>query len=95
MQLATSVSMTDTQLVSAAKPRARKNTMPTMRPTPPMEANTRGRLMKVRLGLLAMPSTPRNTYTEGMIMMPARKATPVSKISIWPLALFRSTSSFT
>ena len=52
MQLATSVSITETQLVRAAKPRARKNTTPTIRPTPPMAANTRGRLMKVRLGPL-------------------------------------------
>ena len=58
MQLATKVYMTDTQLVNAAKPKVKKNTMPTMRPTPPMEANTRGRLMKVRLGPLATPSVP-------------------------------------
>lgn len=50
MQLATSVSMTDTQLVSAAKPSARKNTAPTTRPTPPIAAKTFGRLMNVRLG---------------------------------------------
>ena len=50
MQLATSVSMTDTQLVRAAKPSARKNTTPMIRPTPPMAAKTLGRLIKVRLG---------------------------------------------
>ena len=62
MQLATScVSMTDTQLVSAAKPSARKNTAPTTRPTPPIAAKTFGRLMNVRLGPLDMPSVPRKT----------------------------------
>ena len=61
MQLATSVSMTDTQLVSAAKPSARKNTAPMTRPTPPIAAKTFGRLMNVRLGPLAMPSVPRKT----------------------------------
>ena len=53
--------MTDTQLVSAAKPSARKNTAPMTRPTPPIAAKTFGRLMNVRLGPLDMPSVPRKT----------------------------------
>ena len=40
------------------------------------------------------PLEPKD-YTSGMIMAPARRATPVSKISIWFTALLRFTSGFT
>ena len=38
--------------------------------------------INIRLGPEAIPSFPRNTKTAGMIIIPARNATPVSKISI-------------
>ena len=82
MQFATSVSMTETQEVSAAKASIRKNAMPMIRPNPPMASNTFGREIKVRLGPEAIPSVPRNTNTAGMIIIPDRKATPVSNSSI-------------
>ena len=87
--------MTETQDVSAAKPIIRKNATATGRPRTPMASKTLGSEIKIRLGPEAMPSVPRNTNTAGMIIIPARKATPVSKISIWLVALFRLTSFFT
>ena len=52
------------------------------RPNTPMASNTFGSEMNTRLGPEAIPSFPRKTKTAGMIIIPARKATPVSKISI-------------
>ena len=95
MQLATRVSITETQEVSAANPIIRKKAIATGCPRAPIASNTLGNEMKIRLGPEAMPSVPRNTNTAGMIIIPARKATPVSKISIWFVALFRLTSFFT
>ena len=83
MQLATMVSRTETQLVSAAKAAMRKNARPTNRPRVGIEAKTLGSEMNIRLGPAFMPSTPSKTKIDGMIMRPARSATPVSKYSIW------------
>ena len=49
----------------------------------PKAARAFGREMNIRLGPALMPSTPMKVYTAGTIIMPARKATTVSKISIW------------
>ena len=87
--------MTETQEVNAAKPIIRKNAIATGRPKMPIASNTFGSEIKIRLGPEAMPSVPRNTNTAGMIIIPARKATPVSKFSIWFVALFRLTSFLT
>ena len=61
MQLATRVSITDTQEVRAAKPSIRKKAAPTRRPTRPMDWNTLGRETKVRLGPKVIPSVPKKT----------------------------------
>ena len=74
--------MTDTQEVSAANPIIRKNAIATGRPNTPMASKTFGSEINIRLGPEAIPSFPRNTKTAGMIIIPARNATPVSKISI-------------
>ena len=95
MQFATSVSITDTHEVSAAKPSIKKNAIPTKRPAAPIEANTFGSERNVRLGPEVIPSVPRKTNTAGMIIRPDKKATPVSKISIWLMDLLKFTSSFT
>ena len=47
-----------------------------------MAANTLGREMNIKLGPALIPSVPEKTKTAGMIMAPAKRATPVSKISI-------------
>ena len=47
-----------------------------------LAAKTFGRETNIRLGPAPIPSVPENTNTAGMIMAPARNATPVSKISI-------------
>ena len=82
MQLATRVSITETQEVSAANPIIRKKAIAAGRPKIPMASKTFGSEMKIRLGPEAIPSFPRNTKTAGMIIIPARNATPVSKSSI-------------
>ena len=74
--------MTDTQDVSAANPIIRKNAIAAGRPNTPIASNTFGSDMKIKLGPEAIPSFPRKTNTAGMIIIPARIATPVSKISI-------------
>jgi len=66
---------------AAAKIINKKNKAPQILP-PAMELNTFGSVIKIRLGPEAIPSVPRNTNTAGMIIIPARNATPVSKISI-------------
>ena len=68
--------------VSAANPIIRKKAIAAGRPNTPMASNTFGSEMNTRLGPEAIPSFPRKTKTAGMIIIPARKATPVSKISI-------------
>ena len=50
--------------------------------------------MNIRLGPAFMPSTPSKTKIEGMIIIPARSATPVSKNSIWWIEVLMSTSFF-
>ena len=82
MQFATNVSITDTQEVSAANPIIKKNAIAAGRPNTPMELKTLGNEIKIRLGPEAIPSFPRNTKTAGMIIIPARNATPVSNSSI-------------
>ena len=69
-----------------------KNRRPTMRPIPRMEAKTLGSEMNIRLGPAFMPSTPSKTKIEGMIIIPASRATPVSKNSIWWMEVLMSTS---
>ena len=95
MQLATSVSIMEIQEVRAANATMMKNTRPIRAPARPMELKTFGRDTNIRLGPDAMPSVPENTNTAGMIISPARNATPVSKNSIWLKERFRLTSFFT
>ena len=82
MQLAVMDSSTEMQEVRVAKIAVTKNRMPTKVPALPIAANTLGSETNIRLGPALMPSVPENTYTAGMIMAPASRATPVSKISI-------------
>lgn len=63
MQFAASVSMIDTQEVSAAKATMTKKTRPMAVPAFPMEANTLGRDTNIRLGPDAIPSVPEKTQT--------------------------------
>lgn len=95
MQLATSVSMMEIQEVRAANATMMKKTRPISAPARPIALNTFGRDTNIRLGPEAMPSVPENTNTAGMIISPARNATPVSKNSIWLKERFRFTSFFT
>ena len=95
MQFATMDSNTEMQDDSVAKIAVTKKRIPTKMPALPMAANTFGNETNIRLGPAPMPSVPENTYTAGMIIAPARNATPVSKISIWLTALFKLTSGFT
>ena len=80
MQFAVIDSSTDIQEDKVAKIAVTKNRTPTNIPALPIAENTFGKDTNIRLGPAPMPSVPENTYTEGMIMAPARKATPVSKI---------------
>ena len=82
MQFAVIDSSTDIQEDKVAKIAVTKNRIPTKVPAFPIAENTFGREINIRLGPAPIPSVPENTYTAGMIMAPARKATPVSKISI-------------
>ena len=75
-------SNTEMQDDSVAKIAVTKKRIPTNMPAFPMAAKTFGRETNIRLGPAPIPSVPENTYTAGMIMAPARNATPVSKISI-------------
>ena len=82
MQFAVIDSSTEIQEDKVAKIAVTKNSIPTKVPAFPIAENTFGREINIRLGPAPIPSVPENTYTAGMIMAPARKATPVSKISI-------------
>lgn len=82
MQLATMDSNTEIQEVNVAKIADTKNRTPTRTPAFPMAENTLGREINIRLGPALIPSVPEKTKTAGMIIAPAIKATPVSKISI-------------
>ena len=88
-------SSTEMHEVRVAKIAATKNRIPINTPAFPIAAKTFGREINIKLGPALIPSVPENTYTAGMIMAPASKATPVSKISIWLTARFKSTSGFT
>ena len=95
MQFAVIDSSTDMQDVSVANIAVTKKSIPTNMPAFPIAANTLGSETNIRLGPALMPSVPEKTNTAGIIMAPARNATPVSKISIWFTALLRFTSGFT
>ena len=95
MQFAVMDSSTEMQEVRAAKAARRKNSSPTILPGKPMRENTLGREMNIRPGPADMPSTPENTYTAGMIITPASRATPVSITSIMDTDFPKSTSGFT
>ena len=82
MQFAVIDSSTEIQEDNVAKIAVTKNRIPTKVPAFPIAENTFGREINIRLGPAPIPSVPEKTYTAGMIMAPARKATPVSKISI-------------
>ena len=82
MQFAVIDSSTEIQEDKVAKIAVTKNRIPMKMPAFPIAENTFGREINIRLGPAPIPSVPENTYTAGMIMAPARKATPVSKISI-------------
>ena len=86
-------SMIDIQLVSAANSTMMKKTAPSISPATPIWSKILGIATNISPGPAAMPSLPRKTYTAGMIITPARKATTVSKISIWLTDLIRLSSS--
>ena len=88
-------SRTEMQDVSAANAASVKKRIPIILPANPMQKNTFGRDTNMSPGPADMPSSPENTNTAGMIITPARKATPVSISSICDTDLFRSTSFFT
>ena len=85
----------DTDEVSAAKATMTKNRTPITPPIVPIASKTLGREMNIRLGPAAIPSVPMKVYTAGTIIMPARKATSVSKNSIWLTDLTRFVSFLT
>ena len=94
--LETTASITETALVIAANNTMAKNNTPMIFPILPIEAKTFGRETNIRLGPDAsIPSLPIKVYTAGIIITPARKATKVSKISIWLMDFTRLASSFT
>ena len=95
MQLATRVSIIDTEEVRAANKTIRKKTSPRIPPAAPIASKTFGSETNIRLGPEAIPSVPKKTNTEGMIINPAKKATIVSKISIWLKERLKSISFFT
>ena len=79
----TIVSIREMADVSAAKSTSRKKTAPTNCPIG-MLLNTFGSVMNISPGpaLSAELSPPEKANTAGTIISPARKAIPVSKISI-------------
>ena len=80
-------SMTETELVSAAK-----NT-PIILPAA-ICPNTLGSVTNIRPAPLAcVPASPLNIYTAGTTIIPARSAIAVSNISIWLTDFTRLTSS--
>ncbi len=85
MRLETNASRIETEDVSAANRTITKKTIPINVPIPPMAPNTFGSVTNIRLGPADMPSVPRNAYTVGTIIIPARNATSESKISIRPM----------
>ena len=78
----TAASVSAMELVSAANSTSVKNRTPMMRPIP-MLAKILGIVMNMREGPApsCSGSPPENANTAGMIIMPAKIATPVSKIS--------------
>ena len=95
LTIETTVSMREMEEVIAAKKTSRKNSVPTTPPIDPMALKTWGRVMNIRPGPALIPSAepPLNATTEGMMIRPARRAIPVSNISIWR-TLFSMLSSF-
>ena len=83
IRIDTIVSIKEMELVSAAKNTRIKKAPPMICP-PVMVSNTFGSVMNISPGPapIADSSPPENTYTAGMIIIPARKATRVSKNSI-------------
>ena len=88
----TFVSKSEMADVAAANNTSRKKRMPTRRP-PVKLANTCGIVMNTNPGPDAFAaSSPPNATTAGMIIMPARNATDVSKSSTWFTLETRSSS---
>ena len=88
----TLVSASEMAEVTAAKSTSTKNAVPTNCP-PGKDAKTWGMVIKTRPGPAASAASgPPNATTAGMIMRPARNATPVSKISTWVTLESRSSS---
>ena len=95
IKLATIASNIDTALVRAAKVTVRKKISPMARPpNGPKESNTFGRATNISPGPALIPSVPMKTYTAGIIIIPARMAIVVSKISILSTALPKFTLRF-
>ena len=96
MKLDTTASKIEIALVIAANNTMAKNKAPITFPTAPICAKTLGRETNIRLGPDAsIPSRPIKENTAGIIITPAKIATPVSKISIWLMDFTRFASSFT
>ena len=75
-------SITDTELVIAAKNTRTKNSKPSITP-PFICANTFGNVINISPAPpLDIPASPLNTYTAGITIIPASKAIIVSNISI-------------
>ena len=91
----TMVSIREIADVKAAKNTSRKKIVP-IAPPNFMLANTFGSVMNISPGPApsAERSPPENANTAGMIIRPARKAMPVSNISIWRTELSRLLSFF-
>ena len=86
-------SMTETELVSAAKNTRAKNNTPIILPAA-ICPNTLGSVTNIRPAPLAcVPASPLNIYTAGTTIIPARSAIAVSNISIWLTDFTRLTSS--
>ena len=91
----TTVSIREIEEVSAANRTSRKKALP-INPPNGMLANTFGSVINIKLGpaLNCAWSPPEKTKTAGTIIRPAKKAIPVSKISICPTDFSMSASFF-
>lgn len=79
----TTVSISETDDVKAAKKTRAKNTVAITCP-PAMPSKTLGNVINISPGpALRLSTPPPNVNTAGIIISPAKKAIPVSKISIW------------
>ena len=84
----------ETAEVNAAKRTITKKINPIKSPNFPSELKTFGNVMNISPGPADIPSVPENAKTAGIIIIPAKTAIPVSKISMWFTDFTRFSSFF-